>query len=301
MKKFRRLAALLAVVAVFCLVFAVSAHADVGNVFDDSDIGGGYDYGGGNDYSGGDTYISGSSDGGELTFGDIVITVVIVAVIVVLYAILKKLGIIKSAPAATGSSQTASAPVLAEETVIDAIRAVDPDFAAEQFKTYASDVFLRVQEAWESKDWKVVRPFESDKLFALHERQLQEFISSKKTNHMDGQNIRTVRLADYKSDGTNEVLTVQLCASLFDFTTDDTSGALIGGSKTEKRIRTYKLEFIRAAGVKTSKTEEGLTAGACPSCGAPVEVSVTGVCEYCRNVITSGKYGWVLNEYNAWH
>ena len=38
----------------------------------------------------------------------------------------------------------------------------------------------------------------------------------------------------------------------------------------------------------------------CPNCGAPTEVTSAGQCEFCKSIITSGDYGWVLNHYGKW-
>lgn len=280
-------------VLVFSAVFSVGVSADVGNIFDGDDNGGGIDWGGDGD----------SIDLGSLfflgyfLFDHPVLLLIAVVVIVIVAARRKKHGPFHSGP--VPGSQAAQ-PVMSEAAVIEAVTAADPDFSAEQFKAYAADVFLRVQEAWEKRDWRVVRPFESDKLFNIHERQLQEYIDAKKTNHLDGQNIKEVALAFFKTDGGNEVLTVRLYASLFDYTTDDATGKLLSGSKTERQNRMYRLAFIRSVGVKTQKGAGGFTSGECPSCGAPIEVTQTGICEYCRNVITNGQYGWVLNEYAKW-
>lgn len=84
------------------------------------------------------------------------------------------------------------------------------------------------------------------------------------------------RLVNTKTDGQREILVVRLNATLLDYVTDDQTGALLEGSKTERRNRTYRLEFIRTAGVLTD-TSVDLTSHECPCCGAPVEVNATDI------------------------
>lgn len=302
MKKILRLLLGMLLCAALCTtLFALPAIADVGNV-DWGDYGGGYDdYGGGyNGYGYGGSYIYSDDDGWSFGLSDILTTLVIVAVILVFVYFRSKASGGTTAPQQTVdqcSRETVS--VNAEQSVIAQIRAVDPDFAAEKFKSWAGDVFLQVQEAWESKDWAVIRPIESDKLFNLHQRQLQEFIDQKKTNHMDEQYIKSVTLAAFTQDGANQALTVRLDALLRDYTTDDQTGNVISGNRTTKYSRSYRLIFIRSNGV-TTKTSEEVKAHSCPSCGAPLELNASGRCDYCGCVVTSGEYGWVLNEYNRW-
>ena len=32
----------------------------------------------------------------------------------------------------------------------------------------------------------------------------------------------------------------------------------------------------------------------CPNCGAPLELDFTGVCKYCKALVSTGTYDWVL-------
>ena len=304
MKQLSRFLACLTLAASLLCGTSLPAHADVGNI-DWGDYGGGYSGG----YDGG---YGGGYDGGYVFIGDTgslgstsVVTIVAVIVVVLVICYIRSKTVsgrqTTSAQPMRTLRQSAENTITAadEQAVIEKIRALDPDFAAEQFKTYAGDVIVRVQEAWEARDWSVIRPFESDKLFALHQRQLNEFIDQKKTNHMDQQYIQRVSLAAFTEDGANEVLTVRVDMSLCDYTTDDATGQIISGVKTLKLLRAYRLEFIRTAGTKTD-TDQSCRAANCPSCGAPLELGASGKCEYCGCVVTSGRYGWVLNAYNPW-
>lgn len=186
-----------------------------------------------------------------------------------------------------------------ESSAVAKIQEIDPDFSAESFKTYASEVYLALQEAWEERSWRKVRPFESNSLFNIHDRQLQEYIDQHKTNHLDMQNVRSITIADFRTDGSREVLSVKLEASLLDYVTDDETGKVLEGSKTKYQHRFYYLEFIRSAGVKTKHDQE-IEVTNCPNCGAPSEVTSSGECAYCHSIITNGDFGWVLNKYMAW-
>ena len=301
MKRFVRCLAAFVLLLALLAALPLPASADVGNV----DWGGGYDdWGGGGydyDWGGGGDYIfigDGGSIGG-VSVGTVVI--VVIAVLVISYLRSKNGSSSTAAQPRQTVRQSGANPITAaeEQAVIDSIRAADPDFAAEQFKTHAGDVILRVQEAWEARDFEVVRPFVSDKLYALHCRQLEEYITTKKTNHLDSQYIEKVTLAAFAADGANEVLTVRVDMSLCDYTTDDATGNILEGVKTMRLVRAYRLEFIRSTGAKTVAGET-VKAHSCPHCGAPLDLNAAGRCAYCDSVVTSGQYGWVLNTYNKW-
>lgn len=283
--------AFMIVAIVFCLPLIV--QADVGNSFSGGSSGGAY--------SGGSSYSGGSGLGGLVFLGggSSLSTVIIVLVVFALYSYMKAKngGGMQSAP----HPYRVSAPhrICDEAAAIAGVQAVDPDFSAESFKTFASEVYLALQEAWEERDWKKVRPFESNALFNVHNRQLQEYIDQHKTNHLDMQNVREVTIAEFRKDGAHEVLVVRLEASLIDYVSDDETGRVLEGSKTKYQHRFYYLEFIRTAGVKTQVQGER-TVTNCPNCGAPTEVTSSGECAYCHSIITNGDFGWVLNKYMAW-
>jgi len=300
-------------ITLLCLMFSLSllslgASADVGNAFEDDwgygdSWGGDYDYGGSYEY-GGDLLEGIFFFGNGMLTGDVFSTFIILFVIaIIIVVVLSKFT--KGGTHNSGQPHWKSKPAVnpinakSEPQIINEIRAKDPEFSAEDMKAYAGDVFIKVQEAWEKRDYEIVRPYESESLFNRHEAQLSEYIRSKKTNHLDAQNIQSVILANYVEDGLNEKLTIRLSASLLDFTTDDLSGEIIRGSTTQRASRIYRLEFIRKKGVLTSNDHK-TNAKECPSCGAPIAVNNTGRCEYCKNIVTDGDYGWVLNDYAAW-
>ncbi|MEF9920916.1 MAG: TIM44-like domain-containing protein [Erysipelotrichaceae bacterium] len=271
--------------------------ADVGNSFS----GGGGSSGGGSyggSYGGGGMGLSGIFFLGNSPFGMLFIVAIIVIGIISSYNRSKNGGNSGYVnPYANNGFESNTS--INENQAIGDIQEIDPNFSAEHFKTYASEVYLTVQEAWENREWSIVRPFESNALFNVHNRQLKEYIEQQKTNHLDMQNVRSVVIAGFKSDGEREVITIKLDASLIDYVSDDNSGAVLEGSKTQHQHRSYRLEFIRSTGIKTN-TEKEINTTNCPNCGAPTKVTSSGECEYCHSIITTGEFGWVLNQYTKW-
>lgn len=279
----------------FCFLITAPIHADVGNSF--SGGGGGHSSGGGGGYShsyGGSGGLSGIF---FLSSSPIGIVVLVLLVLYAVYNMRKGKG--------TANTYTYANPGIKsnegifEEEIIARIQEEDPAFSAENFRNYASEVWLTLQEAWEAKDWHKVRPFESNTLFNVHNRQLQEYIDHHKTNYMNMQNVRGITIASYSSDDEHEIIHVKLDASLLDYVVDDDSGKVLEGSKTDYVYRSYNLEFIRKKGIKT-KEQEGTAVTNCPNCGAPTTVTSSGQCEYCKSIITNGDFGWVLNRYSPW-
>lgn len=271
------------------ILFISTLNADVGNSFSGGGSSGG-SFGGGS-YGGSGGFGSFIFLGGGSPFSFIIIIIVMAFILFIKY----KQGNMNNN---MGTSYTPK-PIVNEAAAIEKIKAVDPDFSADKFKAFAAEVYITLQEAWEAKDWKGVRPFESNALFNMHNRQIQEYIDMHKTNHLNMQNVREVSIAEFKEDGSQEILVVKLYASLLDYVTDDNTGKIIEGSDKNYAHRNYRLEFVRAKGVKTV-VDKDISVTNCPNCGAPTTVTSSGECEYCHSVITNGNYGWVLNQYSAW-
>lgn len=282
-----------------CLIFA-----DVGNSFSGggtSSGGGGFSSGGGGFSSSGS---SGSSDGGTFIYistgdptTDFIINGLIWAFIIGLSYYNYQRRQQRTTQHQSYQPTTYFNPEM-ERTVIGHLIDRDPNFSARHFKGYAQEVFIQVQEAWESRDMSVVRPLETDELFHRHQQQLQEFIQKDWTPHLDGQCIDSVYLADIYHEGEFEYLVVRLQASVIDFTTD-ASGRVVQGNQTQYQQRTYRLTFKRHLSVLT-QPEETLSTKACPNCGAPTNIGASGQCEFCGSVVTTGEHNWVLENYEAW-
>lgn len=198
-----------------------------------------------------------------------------------------------------GSKSSFNNTFIDENSVILKIKQADPDFSAIIFKMQVGQLYVTLQEAWEAKDWLAMRAFETDALFNMHSKQLQEYIEKKITNHMDNQEVRDITLADYIIDGQMEVLTVRVNACCIDYVADDATGKIISGNKEIRHERAYKFIFVRKLGAKTTLLD-GLNPENCPNCGAPIHLNVKGECEYCKTIITNGHHAWLLATYKAW-
>ena len=187
-------------------------------------------------------------------------------------------------------------PNMAVDTgeIANRIREIDSDFSAQSFLAFGKDVFIKLQHAWTKRDWSGIRPFESNELFAQHSSQLQEYINTNRINVVDRIAINYAELYSFREDGDKEMLAITLKAVMKDYIIDATTKEVLEGDKTTDRYMSYKLTFVRKAGVKTKPgTDETVTTN-CPNCGAPTKITSSGECSYCHSIITTGEHGWVL-------
>lgn len=185
---------------------------------------------------------------------------------------------------------------VAGESVSKQIAVIDPAFSEEAFLGWAREVFIKIQQAWSTRDWKVIRPFESNELFSQHSAQLQEYINNNKINIIEKVSIKTCCLRSFKQDGDKEVVTVYLQAVMRDYVIDATTRNVLESDPNTDWNMKYNMTFIRKAGVKTCVGTSNKSTTNCPNCGAPTQITSAGQCEYCDSVITTGDHDWVLSD-----
>ena len=228
-----------------------------------------------------------SGGGGGFTVGTVLIVAVVVVILVVLAGRRKK-----KAPANPVNAQPQyNRPT--QDQIIGLIRQHDPSFSSENFLSWSKQVFVQLQEAWEERNWKKVRPFESEELFNLHKTQLDEYIKNGTINVMDNVCVNEAYLFDYKAEGTFEYLSVFMQTSYNDYIIREDTKQVVKGDPQTRYDVSYIARFKRTLGVTTGAHSNASTTR-CPNCGAPVDVNAAGQCSYCDTVITNGEHDWVM-------
>lgn len=211
-----------------------------------------------------------------------------------------KLGQIKSnleqASRTTSGNVSNFGPVNNTEQVATKIRNIDPAFSEDKFIGWAREVFIKIQQAWSARDWKVIRPFESNELFSQHATQLQEYINNNKINVIEKINVNYCQLRSFTQDGDKEVLEVELHAIMRDYVIDATTRKVLESDPNKDWHMKYIMTFNRKAGVRTNPGTSNKSTTNCPNCGAPTTITSAGQCEYCGSVITTGEHDWVLSD-----
>ena len=176
------------------------------------------------------------------------------------------------------------------------IREIDSNFSEDAFIGWAREVFMKIQQAWNDRDWKVIRPFESEVLFNQHSQQLDEYIKNNKINKIEKICIRFCGLKSYRIDGDKEVLVVELHATMRDYVVDATTNEVLESDPKRDWFMKYDMTFNRKKGVLTKAGVSNKSTTNCPNCGAPTEITSAGQCEYCKSIITTGEHDWVLSN-----
>lgn len=201
-------------------------------------------------------------------------------------------------PANGGQGRNVTVPDRTGE-IEQIIKKDDPNFTADDFTSFAKEVYIDIQNAWCARDLTTVRPVMHNNLYNTTQKQVQSKIDQKVIYHYESIAINTAYLTSYVRDKQFEYLTVYLNARFIDYQTSEETGEIIRGDKNTRWDFRYKMKFMRTVGVKTNEANSSDHGHNCPNCGAPLEMSSSGQCAYCGSVVTSGLYSWVLSDFTT--
>lgn len=194
---------------------------------------------------------------------------------------------------ATGGTPVATMPLVNVQAELARLQQKDPAFNEQAFKDYAQNAFYKIQEAWENQNLQIGRPYMTDQLMQRYATQISDIQSRGEKNVLENVVLGHMNITNLRTDNTYDYLTLQMDASAADYTIDR-NGKFLRGSKTPQHFTEY-WTFLRKVGAKTN-AKKSVKANVCPNCGAPLQLSATGQCQYCNAVVTSGEWDWVLSE-----
>ena len=279
-------------IAVVAIAFCTAVTAFDGN-----------DYGGGGGYSGGSSHhsSSSSSSSGDGDIGPLGLVIVIVFVVIVIISAKSKSKNQGAGTVRPGQGTQGINVILPNrnDQIQEIIRKKDPNFSADDFVTFSKQVFIDIQTAWCARDLTTVRPVMHQNLYNTTQRQIHDKINQGVVYHYENIAINTAYLTSFTRDKDYEYLTVYLNSRMIDYQVDEKTGNIIRGDKTTRWDMRYKMKFVRSVGVTTKDKVSGAQEYNCPNCGAPLEITSAGKCEYCGSTVSTGDYSWVLTDFTT--
>jgi predicted lipid-binding transport protein (Tim44 family) len=124
----------------------------------------------------------------------------------------------------------------AEDTVaqgLSYIRQMDSSFDENRFNEHITDIFFKIQGAWMNRNISPIQALLSDETRRAIQGDVEALLRDKKTNHLENIAVRKVEIAEAWQEEGNDFVTVLFTANLLDYTTDDSTGAIVSGSKTD--------------------------------------------------------------------
>jgi len=261
--------------------------------------GGGHSYGGSS---------SGGSGGGGNGLGILIyfllrlcieqpaIGIPLVIIIIVISIIVKKKRLnmqYSTIQKAGNRNLSQSQDSVATQTALANIKARDPQFTSAALMKKAEAAFLEIQQAWSDQDLSKVRRFISDGVNERFSLQIDMQKTQGIRNRMENVQVLKTEITSIESDSHFDSIHLRITAKAKDTDVDIITGKKIRDNYSGTFVEYWS--FLRKPGAQTL-AGKGLVEGVCPNCGANLELSDSGKCQYCDAVVTSGEYDWVLSE-----
>jgi predicted lipid-binding transport protein (Tim44 family) len=113
------------------------------------------------------------------------------------------------------------------------IRRMDSSFDENRFLENATDIFFKIQGAWMNRDISPIQPLLTDETRRYMQGDIAALLREGKTNHLENIAVRKVEIAEAWQEEGNDFITILFTANLLDYTTDDSTGAVVSGNKTD--------------------------------------------------------------------
>ncbi len=187
-----------------------------------------------------------------------------------------------------------------EPTIVDrdakprlrALETREAGFSWEVFVGRVHRAYAEINAGWSERASSRARPWVSDAFFRSQLYWFAAYQDARLKNVMEDARITDLKLADVRSDRYSDAITIRIFAVGLDYTVKEGSDEVVSGSRSEPRKYSEYWTFVRSARAKRSSHPDEH----CPSCGAKVELEMTGQCRYCRAHLTSGEFDWVLSR-----
>ena len=113
------------------------------------------------------------------------------------------------------------------------IRQMDASFDEQRFNDQVMDIFFKIQGSWMNRDLTPVLGLLTDEMKRIFQEDLNRLILDKQVNRLENIAVRNVEAVEAWQESGQDYITALIYANLLDYTTDDSSGAVVSGSKTD--------------------------------------------------------------------
>jgi len=118
-------------------------------------------------------------------------------------------------------------------TGIAHIRQMDSSFDEQRFTDMVMDIFFKIQGAWMNRDLTPVAGLLTPEMRRTFQEDIDRLLREHRVNRLENIAVRSVEIAEVWQEAGQDFITAMIYANLLDYTTDDASGQVVEGSKTD--------------------------------------------------------------------
>jgi predicted lipid-binding transport protein (Tim44 family) len=128
------------------------------------------------------------------------------------------------------------------------IRQMDPSFDESRFNDSVMDIFFKIQGAWMNRDLSPVSGILTDEMQRIFQTDLDQLLRDKQVNRLENIAVRNVAVTEAWQEAGQDYITTSIYANLLDYTTDELTGTVVSGSKSDPVKFEEFWTFIRSVG-----------------------------------------------------
>ncbi len=177
---------------------------------------------------------------------------------------------------------------------VGALKTKDPQFDLIAFLDRTRRLFLEVQEAWFLRNLEPVRRFLSDATFTRLTIQSKLLDLQGVRDAIADAQVTDLKIIGLEQSPFFDTVHVRVNAQARDDDAASTASDEQARGQAKQKAMTAFTEvwsFVRKPGAVTKEAQ-----GGCPNCGAPFSGGASNQCEFCKAIVNSGNYDWVLAE-----
>lgn len=119
------------------------------------------------------------------------------------------------------------------DTGLARIRQMDPSFDDNRFNDGVMDLFFKIQGGWMNRDLAPVAGILTEEMRGIMQADIDQLLREKRVNRLENIAVRNVEIIEAWQETGQDFITALIYANLLDYTTDDATGQVVTGSKTD--------------------------------------------------------------------
>ena len=128
------------------------------------------------------------------------------------------------------------------------IRQMDGAFNPEALVAQARDTFFDVQAGLTARDMSALKERVTLEMFGDLQRQCDELRAARRTNRVERIDLRLTEITEAWQESGRDYVTIYFAGALLDYTVDDVTGGVVGGSATDREALEEFWTFSRPVG-----------------------------------------------------
>ena len=175
------------------------------------------------------------------------------------------------------------------------LKQISPHFDEKTFCKWAYDVLVCVEKAWSLKDFNVLRRYETNELYQIHEHQLNNMKERQIQNIMSQFELLDSQIISYLREDNMDKIEMNVQLSLIDYFISLKDSRKILGSQSQSRVVKYQIVFVKEERIPFQQLIYS-DLKECPYCGAPIDIYNYDYCEYCKQELKAEDTGFLIDK-----